>query len=70
MYSLDRFEDEKAVLINKHGKSTIIDKALLPKEAKEGDMVYKQDDKYIIDADYTQKRRDIISEKLNKLYNK
>ncbi|MCX6743082.1 MAG: DUF3006 domain-containing protein [Candidatus Parcubacteria bacterium] len=37
--TIDRFEGEKAVIILSDGQTLVIDKKVLPKDSKEGDLV-------------------------------
>ena len=50
-YSIDRFEENFAVLQNEKGESIITEKKLLPSEAKEGSMLIFDGKNYITDTD-------------------
>ncbi len=59
-YSLERFEDQLAVLRDDNGKPAIVDRSLLPPEARAGDLFRFYDGQYRYDADETNIRRERI----------
>lgn len=59
-YAIDRFEDERAVLQDDNGKSFIVDRLLLPLNAKQGDILTLCDGSYKHDRAQTAERRDRI----------
>lgn len=66
MIIIDRFEGEHAVLEIDDNMVTI-DRALIPKEAEEGDVLYISENGYIIDSAATEARRAAMRERLNRL---
>lgn len=69
-YIIDRFEEDKAVLEHENGESLVIDRALLPKNAREGDISLFDGEKYVIDKDATAARKAKMREKMEKLFKK
>lgn len=59
-YAIDRFEDEQAVLQDDSGTSLVVDKALLPSDAAQGDVLKLCDGHYQHDREETTARRDRI----------
>lgn len=59
-YSLERFEDQFAVLRDDAEKTTVVDRSLLPSEAKAGDLLRFCDGAYRYDADETAARKERI----------
>ena len=66
-FIIDRFEGEFAVLEKEEGGTFDVPKSELG-DAKEGDVVLLDDGVYIVDAEETQKRKKLISEKMRKLF--
>ena len=74
-YIIDRIEDGRAVLeCMETDQSMDIDALELPKEAKEGDIVCKDDESgggdYIIDHALTEERRARLTKRMNDLFAK
>jgi hypothetical protein len=59
---IDRFEGDFAVCENDNKIMVNISKKELPSEVKEGDVIYKYDEKYIIDLEETKKRKQEIQD--------
>ena len=69
-YIIDKIEDNIAVLETQDTKEILnINKSLLPKGIKEGMILSKNNDIYIIDTKATAKRRKTILEKFKRLRN-
>lgn len=68
IYSIDRIEGEKAVLIADDGTQRIIQVNELPKEAKETDCLYYRNGCYLIDEEETKWRKQKIEELQNRLF--
>ena len=66
-YIIDRIEDEFAVLEKEEGGTFDVKRQLIP-GGKEGDVVLFDGESYHIDADETVKRKEIIEEKMRKLF--
>ena len=67
-YVVDRIEDNIVVLENLDDKKKIeIDKKQLPKKIKDGTVLVLKDDKYELDIEEEQKRRQNILERFNRL---
>ena len=66
-YVIDRFEGEFAVLEKEEGGTFDVPKSELG-DAKEGDVVLLDDGVYIVDAEETRKRKEMIAEKMRKLF--
>ena len=66
-YIVDRFEGEFAVLEKADGTTIDVTKSEIP-NAKEGDVIIFNDGAYIIDEAETQKRKEMIAEKMKKLF--
>ena len=56
-YAIDRFEGDQAVLQDDSGKSLVVDKALLPPDAAQGDVLNECDGRFVHDRDETRARR-------------
>ena len=66
-FIIDRFEGEFAVLEKENGGTTDVLKSEIP-DGKEGDIVIFENDVYTIDKAETQKRKEMIAEKMKKLF--
>lgn len=66
MIWLDRFEQEKAILIDENNIVQIVEKALCP-QCKEGDIVIWQQDRWITDPIATREQRKITQQLLQQL---
>ena len=69
-YVLEQIEDNIAVLIS-DGKQTVnVDVSFISEGAKIGDVLVFDDEKYVLDADETQKRKERIISKHRSLFKK
>ena len=66
-YIVDRFEGDFAVLESENGGTVDILKSDLP-DVKEGDVIVFEDGYYKVDREETQRRRELIAEKMRKLF--
>ncbi len=57
-YAIDRFEGKQAVLQDENGMCLVVDKALLPSDAVQGDVLTRCDGRYRHDRAKTTARRD------------
>ncbi len=67
-FSLDRFEENFAILEDKDRNFIKILKKILPKDAKEGDVLIKTNEKFEVDAEQTAKLREKIISLQNSLW--
>ena len=65
---IDRFEGSFAVCEDENRKMINIEKARLPKEAKEGNVILIRGDKIEIDYNETEKRKDRIKKMMDSLW--
>jgi hypothetical protein len=71
VYTIDRVDSGIAVCENlETGKSIEIAMTSLPKGAKEGDVIRKDGDGYIIDSALTEQRKTELSDRLDRLFKK
>ena len=71
VYVIDRIEGGIAVCESLETEDNLeIPVADLPKEAKEGDVIRKGCRGYAIDAALTKRRKEQLSDRLNRLFNK
>ena len=68
-FIVDRFEEEYAVLEKEEGGTIDVLKSDLP-DVKEGDVVIYEDGIYTVDYEETRKRKELIKEKMRKLFEK
>ena len=66
-YTIDRFEGEFAVLEDENRNMIDVPKALLPEEAKEGDVLILSNDLYLVDQEETMRRRQDVQKRLERL---
>lgn len=59
-FSLEHWEENKAVLCDDDGKTIAVDRSLLPEDAKAGELFYMENGNYCRDEDETAKRRERI----------
>ncbi|MCL2284988.1 MAG: DUF3006 domain-containing protein [Firmicutes bacterium] len=73
-YVIDRVEDGTVVIEILSDAREIefveIPRAALPKGVREGDVLHKDGDGYVIDRAMTKKRRDEVQARLKRLYDK
>lgn len=68
-FSLDRFEENRAILENRKTNEMIeVDRNRIPKDAKEGDILKFVDNESKIDRELTNQKREEIKEKMNKIW--
>lgn len=68
-YIIDRFEEAIAVCEDEDGTMILIQRASLPKEASEGDVVILLNDMYVMDKEKTKKRKTEIEALAKELWN-
>lgn len=66
-YIIDRFEGEFAVLERESGGTIDIARTSLP-DANEGDVVILENGSYRVDRSETDKRKELIAQKMRKLF--
>ena len=69
-FSVDRFEDDVAVLVDDNGNTTDVNKTVLPDNAKQGSILRFEDGKYELDPQEEDSRRKRIASLQNKLFKK
>lgn len=67
-YSIDRFEGEQAILIDRDQKTITVLKNLLPAGAAEGDVLLFDGVQYHIDQALTEQRRAEVKQLISKLF--
>lgn len=67
-WSIDRFEEDVAIAINNQGNEIQLSAEELPKDCKEGDVLYYDGTSYQIDGNETQKRKDEVLSLLDDLF--
>ena len=68
-FSLDRFEENRAILENRKTNEMIeVDRNRIPKDAKEGDILKFIDNEFKIDMELTTQTSEEIKEKMNKIW--
>lgn len=71
IFSIDRFEDNFAVCENKITNEMVnIEKTLLPKNCKEGDIIKFENGVYILDNKTTNNEQEEIKDIVNNLFKK
>ena len=68
-YIIDRFEGDFAVLEKESGGTIDVSKKDIP-DAKEGDVLILENGIYKVSLEETQRRKELIAEKLRKLFEK
>lgn len=69
-FSLDRIEENLAVLVSDDGKTFAVKMSDLPENVQVGDVLIKNENVFTIDNDETEKRKERIMEKRKKLFGK
>ena len=59
-YSIDRFEEEWAVLQDDNGRSFTVERSCLPAQARQGEILAEKNGAYFIDENETAARRERI----------
>lgn len=67
-YIIDRFEDGNAVCEKEDRTTILVERALLPPQAGEGDVLIYEDGRYLLDSVATLERRKRMEEKRKKLF--
>jgi len=71
IYAVDRIENDIAVCeCMESGERLNIDVSALPSGAKEGDVLMRDGDGFVIDKIQTEDRRERLSNRLNRLFEK
>ncbi len=70
VYIIDRFEGEYAVLEEESGAHKDVHRAILPKNAAEGDFLHFDGINYSIDKAATETRKRMMEEKMRKIMKK
>lgn len=70
IYTVDRFEEKYAILEAETGENIHVLRNLLPVETQEGSVLRYENGIYIIDFEYTKKRKSTVSEKFKRLKEK
>lgn len=68
-FTVDKIEEEKAVLECENGKFVTLELKSLPKNIKEGDVLEFADNSYFLDEKETEIRREKIRGIMDKLFN-
>ncbi len=66
--TIDRFEEDKAVLECENGDMITLDRSVLPKNVNEGDVLHFEEGSYFLDAEETEKRRQRIKSLMDSLF--
>ena len=69
-YTIDRIEEGIAICEGNNTENIKINLSQIPNDAKEGDILIYEDDKYYIDENKTKQRLDEMRSLLNNLYSK
>ncbi|WP_040330920.1 DUF3006 domain-containing protein [Clostridium ihumii] len=67
-FIIDRFEENFAVCEDENGIMKNIEKLLLPKDVKEGDVILKDNNIFYIDYEETKKLREEINQMTKNLW--
>lgn len=59
-YAIDRFEEELAVLVDDEENTSTVERALLPEDAVQGDVLTLEEGRYRRDGEETARRRERI----------
>lgn len=68
IYIVDRKEGKYYILESSDGKMINVNKDEIQKSLKEGDVVYKKNNKYYYDENETQRRKKDIRESMNEMW--
>jgi len=70
-YAIDRFEEDRAILIPSEGGEAVeVARALLPEGARESDILSFEEGVYTILSEETARKKAEVSERLKNLYNR
>lgn len=67
-FTVDRIEEDKAVLECENGEFVTLEVKSLPKKIKEGDVLYFEENSYFLDKEETEKRRQKIKSLMDSLF--
>ena len=67
-FTLDRIEEDKAVLECENGECITLEVKSLPKNLKEGDVLCFEENSYFLDKEETEKRRQKIKSLMDSLF--
>lgn len=67
-FTVDRIEEDKAVLECENGDCVNLELKSLPKNIKEGDVLCFEENSYFLDAAETEKRREKIKKMMDSLF--
>lgn len=67
-FTVDRIEEDKAVLECENGDCVMLEVKSLPKNIKEGDVLCFEENSYFLDKDETEKRRQKIKSLMDSLF--
>lgn len=67
-FTVDRIEEDKAVLECENGDFVTLEVKTLPKNIKEGDVLCFEENSYFLDKDETEKRRQKIKSLMDSLF--
>ena len=67
-FTVDRIEEDKAVLECENGECVTFEVKSLPKNIKEGDVLCFEENSYFLDKEETEKRRQKIKSLMDSLF--
>lgn len=67
-FIIDRFEENFAVCEDENGIMKNIERSLLPKDTREGDVIFKDNNIFYIDYEETKKLREEINQMTKNLW--
>ena len=67
-FTVDRIEEDKAILECENGDCVTLELKSLPKNIKEGDVLCFEENSYFLDKDETEKRRQKIKILMDSLF--
>ena len=67
-FTVDRIENDKAVLKCENGECVTLEVKSLPKNIKEGDVLCFEENSYFLDKEETEKRRQKIKSLMDSLF--
>ena len=67
-FTVDRIEEDKAVLECENGECVTLEVKSLPKNIKEGDVLCFEENSYFLDKEETEKRRQKIKSLMDSLF--
>lgn len=67
-FTIDRIEENKAILECENGEFVTLELSSLPKNIKEGDILNFDENSYFLNADETEKRKEKIKNLMSSLF--